>query len=76
MRLTAPENMTAQGYKFEGWLGHDVNSVNGKMTWGEFEPKPWEENDVDIQITHSGVCGTDVHTLRSGWVSPSIDLDV
>jgi D-arabinose 1-dehydrogenase-like Zn-dependent alcohol dehydrogenase len=61
--------MTTHDYKFEGWLGHDVDSVNGKMTWGEFEPKQWEENDVDIQITHSGVCGTDVHTLRSGWVS-------
>jgi len=26
-------------YKFEGWLGHDENSVNGEMKWGEFEPK-------------------------------------
>lgn len=58
----------AQDYKFEGWLGHDKDSVNGKMVWGEFEPKPWEETDVDIQVTHSGICGTDIHTLRSGWV--------
>lgn len=56
-------------YKFEGWLGHDKDSVKGKMQWGEFEPKPWEETDVDIQVTHSGICGTDIHTLRSGWVS-------
>ncbi|KAL2203061.1 zinc-binding dehydrogenase [Sarocladium strictum] len=54
-------------YKFEGWLGHNADSVHGNMVWGEFEPKPWEENDVDIEITHSGVCGTDIHTLRSGW---------
>jgi alcohol dehydrogenase (NADP+) len=56
-------------YKFEGWIGHDESSVNGKMVWGEFEPKAWEETDVDIQVTHSGICGTDLHTLRSGWVS-------
>ena len=55
-------------YKFEGWLGLDADSVNGKMVWGEFEPKPWEETDVDVKITHCGICRSDLHTLRSGWV--------
>lgn len=63
--------MAVVDYKFEGWLGHDEDSVNGKMAWGEFEPKPWEESDIDIEISHSGVCGSDLHTLRSGWVSES-----
>ncbi|KAL1978336.1 hypothetical protein VTN31DRAFT_1195 [Thermomyces dupontii] len=54
-------------YKFEGWLGLDADSVNGKMVWGEFEPKPWEETDVDVKITHCGICRSDLHTLRSGW---------
>ncbi|KAH7376334.1 cinnamyl alcohol dehydrogenase [Plectosphaerella cucumerina] len=54
-------------YKFEGWVGHDEDSVNGKMVWEEFEPKPWEETDVDIRVTHSGICGSDLHMLRSGW---------
>ncbi|TQV91679.1 hypothetical protein V2A60_008618 [Cordyceps javanica] len=54
-------------YKFEGWMGDDAESVNGKMVWKEYEPKKWEENDVDIKITHSGICGSDLHTLRSGW---------
>ncbi|KAJ4152992.1 hypothetical protein LMH87_009506 [Akanthomyces muscarius] len=57
----------ATDYKFEGWLGEDAESVKGKMVWKEFEPKKWEENDVDIKITHSGICGSDLHTLRSGW---------
>ncbi len=30
-----------------------------------FEPKPWEETDIDIRITHCGVCSTDIHTMRS-----------
>lgn len=56
-------------YKFEGWLGLDESSEKGKMVWQEFEPKAWEETDIDIKITHCGVCGSDLHTLRSGWVS-------
>lgn len=55
-------------YKFEGWLGLDADSANGKLVWGEFEPKPWEETDVDIKVSHCGICGSDLHTLRSGWV--------
>ncbi|TEA12103.1 NADP-dependent alcohol dehydrogenase 6 [Colletotrichum sidae] len=54
-------------YKFEGWLGRSPESAQGKMEWGAFEPKKWTEHDVDIQITHCGICGSDLHTLRSGW---------
>jgi len=53
--------------KFQGWLGKDEASVNGKMVWGDFEPKKWSEDDVDIEISHCGICGSDLHTLRSGW---------
>ncbi|KAK3938844.1 chaperonin 10-like protein [Diplogelasinospora grovesii] len=59
--------MSGTDYKFEGWLGYDPSSAEGNMKWGEFEPKPWEETDVDIKITHCGICGSDIHTLRSGW---------
>lgn len=54
-------------YKFQGWLGYTPDSVNGKMEWGSFEPKKWEEDDVDIKVTHCGICGSDYHMLRSGW---------
>jgi alcohol dehydrogenase (NADP+) len=37
------------------------------MQWGEYEPKPWTEDDVDIEIECCGICGSDLHTLRSGW---------
>lgn len=56
-------------YKFQGWVGLDKSCVEGKMVWQEYEPKTWTENDVDIKITHCGICGSDIHTLRSGWVS-------
>ncbi|KAJ9141748.1 NADP-dependent alcohol dehydrogenase (Zinc-binding dehydrogenase) [Pleurostoma richardsiae] len=57
----------ATDYKFEGWLGHSPESIKGKMEWGPFEPKKWTEDDVDIQVTHCGICGSDLHMLRSGW---------
>ncbi len=60
-------------YKFMGWLGLDRDADNGKMVWQEYEPKAWEETDVDIQITHSDICGSDLHVLRSGWVSLMIE---
>ncbi|TGJ87447.1 hypothetical protein E0Z10_g1319 [Xylaria hypoxylon] len=53
--------------KFEGWLGHNPESVKGKMEWGPFEPKKWTEDDVDIEISHCGICGSDLHVLSSGW---------
>lgn len=55
-----------QDYKFEGWMGLDKNSV-GNMQWKEYEPKPFSDVDVDIKVTHSGICASDLHTLRSGW---------
>ncbi|KFY79046.1 hypothetical protein V499_01906 [Pseudogymnoascus sp. VKM F-103] len=53
--------------EFNGWLGHDASAAEGNMTWGPYTPKPFTESDIDIQITHCGICGSDIHTLRSGW---------
>ncbi|PRP87762.1 zinc-binding alcohol dehydrogenase [Planoprotostelium fungivorum] len=47
--------------------GLDKDSHKGNLVWKEFEPKTWEETDVDIKITHCGICASDVHTLSSGW---------
>ncbi|KAK6071127.1 nadp-dependent alcohol dehydrogenase [Seiridium cupressi] len=58
--------MAAQS-KFQGWLGKAADSIDGKMEWGEFKPKQWTEDDVDIEISHCGICGSDLHVLRSGW---------
>jgi len=57
----------SESYKFEGWMGLDPQSASGKMVYQEYSPKKWEETDVDIKITHTGICGSDLHTLRSGW---------
>lgn len=54
-------------YKFQGWMGLDPSAADGNMKWQAYEPKTWQETDVDIKITHCGICGSDLHTLRSGW---------
>ena len=64
--ISSARSMTTD-YKFQGWLGHDSKSVDGNMRWGPYEPKTWSEEDVDIKISHCGICGSDLHTLRSGW---------
>lgn len=33
----------------------------------EYMPRPLGDNDVEISISHCGICGSDIHTLDSGW---------
>ncbi|PGH14558.1 hypothetical protein AJ80_05878 [Polytolypa hystricis UAMH7299] len=49
---------------FKGWVSH---SATTPLTFGSFEPKSFEPTDVDIEITHCGICGSDIHTISSGW---------
>ena len=49
---------------FKGWVAHDSKNP---LVYTTFTPKPWTETDIEIRITHCGICGTDIHTLRSGW---------
>ncbi|ETV70735.1 hypothetical protein H257_13827 [Aphanomyces astaci] len=33
-----------------------------------FTPKPFDEDfDVEIRVTHCGICGSDLHTVSGGW---------
>ncbi|KAJ4246343.1 hypothetical protein NW762_013694 [Fusarium torreyae] len=52
--------------KFEGWVA-EVSTKEKEMVWKEYEMKPFEETDIEIRITHCGVCGTDDHTAHNGW---------
>ncbi|KAK9471919.1 chaperonin 10-like protein [Dipodascopsis tothii] len=52
---------------FIGYQGLDAKSVEGNLVKGEFTPKTWTEDDIDIDISHCGMCASDLHTLRSGW---------
>lgn len=49
---------------YKGWVAHDPKNP---LSYESFTPKSFEETDIEVQITHCGICGTDIHTIRSGW---------
>jgi alcohol dehydrogenase (NADP+) len=49
---------------FTGWVARDPKSP---LTHEPFTPKPFEDTDIEVQISHCGICGSDIHTIRSGW---------
>ncbi|KAK9375779.1 chaperonin 10-like protein [Lipomyces chichibuensis] len=53
--------------EFTGWLGLDAKSVEGNLVKTTFNPKVFTDDDIDIKISHCGMCASDLHTLRSGW---------
>ncbi|KAI0351035.1 GroES-like protein [Trametes cingulata] len=42
----------------------------------EFNPKTFQPEDVEIAITHCGVCGSDLHTVTQGWGESKLPLVV
>jgi hypothetical protein len=36
-------------YKFEGWVGLDANAAKGNMVWQSYEPKAFQETDIDVR---------------------------
>src|ERR1700733_2010481 len=42
-----------------------------KLVPWAYEPRPLGDNDVEVKITHCGICGSDLHTLDSG-LGPTI----
>ncbi|KAG7377286.1 hypothetical protein PHYPSEUDO_011927 [Phytophthora pseudosyringae] len=40
---------------------------SGECKSWQYEPRPLGSEDVEIKISHCGICGSDVHTLESGW---------
>ncbi|KAK9481151.1 chaperonin 10-like protein [Lipomyces japonicus] len=61
------QDSVAPSSTFNGWIGFDKNAIKGNLVHTTFEPKPFTDNDIDVEITHCGVCASDLHTLRSGW---------
>lgn len=51
-------NMSGTDYKFYGWFGKSPDCIkNGQLVKEEFTPKKFSNNDVDVKITHCGICG-------------------
>lgn len=49
---------------FNGWAAWEPH---GEVKKWSYNPTPLGEDRVEIKITHSGICGSDIHTIDSGW---------
>ena len=57
------ENMNTNT-KSKGYAGKDEN---GKLNLWNFERRPVGDNDILIEIKYSGICHSDIHTIRGHW---------
>ncbi|ORX49162.1 GroES-like protein [Hesseltinella vesiculosa] len=49
---------------FHGWA---VHSKDEPMKWTELPLKEFDADAVEMKVTHCGICGSDIHTMDSGW---------
>ncbi|KAI8884767.1 GroES-like protein [Backusella circina FSU 941] len=49
---------------FKGWAAFGKEQP---LVLTELPLKIWDEDDVEIQITDCGMCGSDIHNIDSGW---------
>ncbi|KAF9464013.1 NADPH-dependent alcohol dehydrogenase [Collybia nuda] len=59
--------------QFKGYAVHDTKNWT-TFELIDFEPKPFEDYDIDIKIEYCGVCGSDVHTITGGWGKPTLPI--
>ncbi|WP_350340124.1 alcohol dehydrogenase catalytic domain-containing protein [Paraflavitalea speifideaquila] len=50
--------------KSKGYAGKDEH---GKLTVWNFERRPVGDNDILIEIKYSGICHSDIHTIKGHW---------
>jgi alcohol dehydrogenase (NADP+)/uncharacterized zinc-type alcohol dehydrogenase-like protein len=50
--------------KSKGYAGKDEH---GALTAWNFERRPVGDNDILIEIKYSGICHSDIHTIRGHW---------
>jgi alcohol/geraniol dehydrogenase (NADP+) len=53
-----------QNTKFQAYASLKVGE---KLQQWEYEPAPLSRNDVEIEVTHNGLCHTDIHMRDNDW---------
>lgn len=43
------------------------NLIDKPLEWGEQPRKTFDDDTVEMDITHCGICASDLFTLDSGW---------
>jgi uncharacterized zinc-type alcohol dehydrogenase-like protein len=47
-----------------------ANSAESPLETTTYEPKPLGAHDVEVKITHCGVCHSDLHLIKGHWRNP------
>ncbi|KAI9290510.1 hypothetical protein K502DRAFT_212282, partial [Neoconidiobolus thromboides FSU 785] len=50
--------------QINGWACHGKDQ---ELVPFSYTPAELLDNDIEIEISHCGICGSDIHTLDSGW---------
>ncbi|KXN72075.1 GroES-like protein, partial [Conidiobolus coronatus NRRL 28638] len=50
--------------EIKAWACHGKGE---KIVPFTYKARPLGEDDVEVQISHCGICGSDLHTMDSGW---------
>lgn len=53
--------------QFTGYASFEPQGDTFTLKKHSYTPRPFEDDDIDIKIHACGICGSDIHTLRSGW---------
>jgi len=56
--------MADESTTFHGWAAHEATTVLKPFS---YHPRPIGPLDVEVSITHCGICYSDVHTFTGGW---------
>lgn len=67
--------MSGTDYKFEGYAAmNKETALKGGLEWVDYtkDVKPFDDDDVDIEIQYAGICASDLHTMSGGqFLSPA-----
>lgn len=66
---TNKSNIMNNNIKSKGYAGKDEN---GKLDLWNFERRPVGDNDILIEIRYSGICHSDIHTIKGHWGKTAI----
>ncbi|MES2006027.1 MAG: NAD(P)-dependent alcohol dehydrogenase [Bacteroidota bacterium] len=61
---TNKSNNMSKNIKSKGYAGKDEQ---GKLDFWNFERRPVGDNDILIEIKYSGICHSDIHTIKGHW---------
>lgn len=56
--------MISASVRFTAWA---VLEKGKPITRTELQLRQWDEDCVEMNVTHCGICGSDVHTMDSNW---------